>query len=67
MNKWVLVNPRQRKMPSQAYVALVVAEGTEKLITPQIILWSNNMAVLNQIVNEHNQLIELKEQQNTKK
>ena len=56
----VLLKPRARRLPEQVYVAAIAVAGTETSITPQILVYSNNIGALQQLVNDHNEMVKVR-------
>lgn len=56
----VLMAPRSRRMPEQMYMASVAVLGTEGTASPQIVVYSSNVAFLKTLVAHHNEVVRSK-------
>ena len=63
----VLLKPRARKLPDQVYMAAISLEGSEPSPTAQIIVYSNNVAILKRLVDDHNELVKIRKASKAKK
>jgi len=58
--EFVLLKPRARKLPDQAYMAAIALAGTEPNLSAQVIVYSTNVAFLKRLVDDHNELVKIR-------
>jgi hypothetical protein len=63
----VLVAPRARRLPQTMYLAGLVKKGTENLPNPHFVVYSSNLALLQNLVESYNELIRLKKEKKVSK
>jgi len=62
MSEWVLAAPRARRIQELMYIGSITVKNPMGGKTGQIVVYSNNIQVLQQIVNEHNELQRIKKE-----